>query len=131
MAISLVWLVRIIVSAQPVWTLLTHQRVGCHQLPFHLLISCWLDTQAVEATVTVTNAGTMAGKEPVLMFLSDRFRITLPEVKMLKGFHKTDELEPGQSEKVVFTITCDQLAFVGVELTWVVSAPASAPGFEC
>ena len=73
--------------------------------------------------MTVTNTGARAGKEPVLLFLSDRFRITLPEVKMLKGFHKTDELQPGQSVQVAFPITCDQLAFVGVELTWVVRIP--------
>lgn len=82
-----------------------------------------MNAQAVEATVTVTNTGARAGKEPVLLFLSDRFRITLPEVKMLKGFHKTDELQPGQSVQVAFPITCDQLAFVGVELTWVVRIP--------
>eukprot|EP00976_Prorocentrum_cordatum_P086447 1186512-Prorocentrum_minimum.AAC.1 len=36
------------------------------------------------------------GKDVVLMFVTDEVRATAPEVKMLKGFHKTPLLAPGE-----------------------------------
>ncbi|POM58663.1 Family 3 Glycosyl hydrolase [Phytophthora palmivora] len=59
----------------------------------------------VTATVTVTNVGTRAGKETVMLFLTQPYRtISVPEVKMLKKFKKI-ELQPGESQDVSFTLT--------------------------
>ncbi|KAL4152368.1 hypothetical protein PRNP1_009299 [Phytophthora ramorum] len=59
----------------------------------------------VTATVTVTNVGTRAGKETVMLFLTQPFRtISVPEVKMLKKFKKI-ELQPGESQEVSFALT--------------------------
>jgi len=76
--------------------------------------------QSVNVEVTVTNTGGRSGKDVVLMYLRDEYRVTLPEVKILKGFQKTALLGPGEHEVIHFVITCDELAFVDVDMKWVV-----------
>ncbi|KAG7399860.1 hypothetical protein PHYBOEH_007721 [Phytophthora boehmeriae] len=62
------------------------------------------------ATVTITNAGTRAGKETVMLFVIQPFRkISVPEVKQLKKFKKI-ELDAGASMDVSFTLTTDDLS---------------------
>ncbi|KAG7394890.1 hypothetical protein PHYBOEH_004514 [Phytophthora boehmeriae] len=62
------------------------------------------------ATVTITNAGTRAGKETVMLFIIQPYRrISVPEIKQLKRFKKI-ELEPGESMDVSFTLTTDDLS---------------------
>uniref|UniRef100_A0AAV1T2S1 beta-glucosidase n=1 Tax=Peronospora matthiolae TaxID=2874970 RepID=A0AAV1T2S1_9STRA len=64
----------------------------------------------VTATVTVTNVGARAGKETVMLFVIQPYRlISVPEVKQLKKFKKI-ELQPGQSMDVSFTLTTDDLS---------------------
>jgi beta-glucosidase len=59
------------------------------------------------ATVTVTNVGDRAGKETVMLFLTQPFRkISVPEMKMLKKFKKI-ELQAGESQEVAFTLTTE------------------------
>uniref|UniRef100_H3GMS5 beta-glucosidase n=1 Tax=Phytophthora ramorum TaxID=164328 RepID=H3GMS5_PHYRM len=56
-------------------------------------------------TVEVTNAGSVAGKETVMLFLIQPFRtISVPEVKQLKKFTKV-HLQPGETQVVSFTLT--------------------------
>ncbi|OWY98919.1 Glycoside hydrolase, partial [Phytophthora megakarya] len=75
----------------------------------------------VTATVTVTNVGTRAGKETVMLFLTQPFRtISVPEVKMLKKFKKI-ELQPGESQEVSFKLTEDD---------WSVYDPQIGKGFK-
>ncbi|GMF26359.1 unnamed protein product [Phytophthora fragariaefolia] len=45
----------------------------------------------ITTSVTVTNSGTMAGKETVMLFMIQPYRaISVPEVKMLRKFEKVD-----------------------------------------
>nr|AIG56285.1 secreted protein [Achlya hypogyna] len=60
---------------------------------------------AITATVTVTNTGTLQGKEAVLLFVSQQARQSQPvETKMLKKFTKID-LAPGASQTVSFSLS--------------------------
>jgi beta-glucosidase len=75
------------------------------------------------ATITITNTGKIAGKEIAQLYIS------APVIKMdkpsaeLKGFAKTGLLQPGQSEKITFTLTPDQLAsFNTTASAWVADA---------
>lgn len=69
----------------------------------------------IKVTVDVTNAGSYAGKEPVLLFVSDLVASITPEVKRLRGFEKIN-LEPGKTKTVTFTITAGQLSFINDNL---------------
>ncbi len=69
--------------------------------------------------VTVTNTGKRAGKEAVLLFVSDLVRSVSPPTRQLKGFQKI-ELQPGESKTVRFTLDKKSLAFVNRENKWVV-----------
>ncbi len=64
-------------------------------------------------TVKVTNTGSMAGKDAVLLYLGENYRQVSHPVKQLEGFGKI-YLEPGQSKVVAFTITPEQLSFIGI-----------------
>ncbi|KNC75901.1 hypothetical protein SARC_11582 [Sphaeroforma arctica JP610] len=58
----------------------------------------------VSVSVTVTNTGDRAGKETVLLFLSQEYRqYAEPEVKMLKAFEKID-LDAGANQTVEFVL---------------------------
>lgn len=64
----------------------------------------------VTASVTVTNTGSVAGKEAVQVYVSaPAGSIEKPESE-LKAFAKTDILEPGQKQTLTFTITPYELA---------------------
>lgn len=64
----------------------------------------------VTATVTVSNAGTRAGKETVMLFLIQPYRlISVPELKLLKKFKKI-ELKAGESMDVSFTLTTEDMS---------------------
>ena len=58
----------------------------------------------VTATVTVTNTGSVAGKEIVELYVSAPDGGLVKPVYELKGFVKTKELKPGSSETVTVTI---------------------------
>jgi len=62
--------------------------------------------------VTVTNTGSRAGHETVLLFTRQHYAAVTPSVRRLRGFHKM-ELEPGASHVVTFSLTRDDLSYVG------------------
>jgi len=66
----------------------------------------------VKVTVDVKNTGKMAGKEAVQLYLTDLFGSVSRPVKQIKGFEKI-YLEPGETKTVSFTITPDELSFIG------------------
>jgi len=68
----------------------------------------------LEVTVNVHNSGGRAGKEAVLLYLSDEYREITPEEKLLKRFEKV-ALEPGASTTVTFRLTVEDLLFYGIE----------------
>ncbi|GMF57569.1 unnamed protein product [Phytophthora fragariaefolia] len=62
-------------------------------------------SDSVNVSVTVTNSGSVAGKETVMLFLTQPYRsISVPEVKQLKKFSKIG-LEAGASQTVTFELT--------------------------
>ncbi|KAE9025954.1 Lysosomal beta glucosidase [Phytophthora rubi] len=82
---------------------------------------CDSDDASLEVIVAVTNTGSMAGKETVMLFLIQPFRaISVPEVKQLKKFTKI-HLEPGETQVVSFTLTRED---------WGVFDPQIGSGFH-
>jgi len=72
----------------------------------------------VNVSVTVTNSGSKAGKESVLLYLSDNYATITPEYKSLKRFQKIS-LAPNESKTVTFTLNQKDLQFVNDDLKWV------------
>jgi beta-glucosidase len=69
----------------------------------------------VRVQITVTNSGTRAGKEVVQVYLSDLVASMTPPGKRLVRFAKVP-LQPGASETLTFTLTGDDLSFIGPNL---------------
>lgn len=76
-----------------------------------LIKSAMDKNSTITVGVTVTNTGKRNGKESVLMFITDHYASITPAVKELRGFDKIN-LAPGESKKVKFEITADELSFI-------------------
>jgi beta-glucosidase len=76
------------------------------------------DSEDITVSVTVTNTGKVAGKESVLLYLSDVYASITPEVKALKRFQKIS-LEPNESKTLTFTLHPKDLQFVNNDLKWI------------
>ena len=72
----------------------------------------------ITVSVDVTNTGSRAGKESVLLFSSDKVASLVPDSRRLRAFKKID-LKPGQTETVTFALPASELAFVGVDGKWI------------
>ena len=72
----------------------------------------------ITATVTVTNTGTVTGKETVQLYIRDMVGSIARPVKELKGFQQVT-LAPGESKKVSFTISVSDLKFYNSDLKYV------------
>ncbi|MBC8053167.1 MAG: glycoside hydrolase family 3 C-terminal domain-containing protein [Sphingobacteriaceae bacterium] len=70
---------------------------------------------SITASVDVTNTGSIAGKESVLLFVSDLVASITPEAKRLRGFEKIF-LAAGETRTVHFRITPDKLSFININL---------------
>lgn len=65
--------------------------------------------------VRVSNTGKVAGKEAVLLFVTDWARRVTPETKLLKRFEKVS-LKPGEGKDVSFTLSPeDDLSYIGID----------------
>ena len=71
----------------------------------------------IKVSVDVTNTGEVAGKESVLLFSSDLYASSIPDVRRLRGFDKVS-LEPGEKKTVTFSLPADDLAFVNYSGKW-------------
>ncbi|WP_288936371.1 glycoside hydrolase family 3 N-terminal domain-containing protein [uncultured Sphingomonas sp.] len=69
----------------------------------------------IEVAATVTNTGTRACEELVQLYIRDRVASITRPVREMKAFRKV-ALAPGKSERVIFTLTRQQLEFLGKDL---------------
>jgi len=75
----------------------------------------------LEVSARVTNVGPRSATEVVQLYLRDPVASATRPVRELKGFKRL-ELEPGQSERVHFTLESDDLAFHGRDMRHTVEA---------
>ena len=68
-------------------------------------------------TVNVTNTGSRAGKEIVLLYSSDDIASVMPDNRRLRAFSKV-EIQPGETVCVKFEVPATDLAFVGYDGRW-------------
>lgn len=71
----------------------------------------------ITVSVTVTNSGSVAGMEPVILYSSDLVASITPDVLRVRAFDKVN-LKPGESKEVKFTIPAGDLAFVNYNGKW-------------
>ena len=70
-------------------------------------------------SVEVTNTGNRKGMETIQLFVHDKVASITPPVKRLRGFYKI-ELNAGETKSHSFSLTSDDLKFVGIDNKWVV-----------
>ncbi len=75
----------------------------------------------LKVTVDVTNMGNVAGKESVLLFSSDFYASSTPDVRRLRAFEKIS-LEPGETKTVELEVSAKDLAFVNYYGKWTLEA---------
>lgn len=73
--------------------------------------------QEIQASVTVTNSGNYDGAEVVQLYIRDMVGSITRPVKELKGFQKIF-LKKGESKKITFTITPENLKFYNGDLKY-------------
>ena len=73
-------------------------------------------------TVTVTNTGRLAGKESVLVYVSDLAASISPPNRRLRRFAKVN-LQPNQSHTLTFKLRREDLSFIGAD-----NKPVVEPG---
>jgi beta-glucosidase len=76
----------------------------------------------VKVSVSVTNKGSRAGKEAVIVFVRDVVASLSPPGKRVRRFAKIS-LEPGQTRTLTFTIRAEELSFIGTN-----NKPVLEPG---
>ena len=69
---------------------------------------------SLTASVRVTNRGDRVGKHSVLLFTRDEYATITPSARRLRSFTKV-ELAPGETTTVTFTISPDDLGFIGLD----------------
>ena len=70
-------------------------------------------------SLDVTNTGNLAGSEVVQLYINDVISSVTTPVKELKGFEKV-KLNPGEKEKVVFTLKPEDISLLDQNLTRIV-----------
>jgi len=71
----------------------------------------------LEFSVKVTNSGQIAGKEAVLLFISDDVASLTPDNRRLRAFDKIS-LASGESKTVNMKVPASHLAFMGLDNKW-------------
>ncbi len=92
-------------------------------------------SQSIRVSAEVKNAGTRPADEIVQLYVRQRGTSVARPVRELKGFRRIT-LAPGQSQRVEFTLGCDELRFWNIDMKNVVEpaqvtvwiAPDSASG---
>ncbi|TZF83160.1 beta-glucosidase BglX [Pedobacter sp. BS3] len=86
--------------------------------PVTLSAATLTGTQTLQASVTVTNTGNFDGEEVVQLYIRDMVGSITRPVKELKGFEKIF-LKKGESRKVTFNISVNDLKFYNNSLNYV------------
>jgi len=94
-------------------------------------------SESLFVSVTVRNTGNRSGEEVVQLYVRDEVASVTRPVRELKGFHKIS-LAPGESKRVQFNLTPENLKFYNRDLKWTVEpgrfslyvGPNSAEGLE-
>jgi beta-glucosidase len=73
------------------------------------------DGAVIEVQATVTNSGTQAGTEVVQLYINQRATSISRPVRELKGFERVT-LAPGESRKVRFMLTKEELSFYSLDM---------------
>lgn len=71
----------------------------------------------IKVSVDVSNTGDYDGEEVVQMYIHDKVASITPPVRLLKGFKKI-MLKKGETQKVEFSITSNDLSFYHPDLTF-------------
>ncbi len=74
--------------------------------------------ESLDVSLTVTNAGSVAGEEVVQLYTRDKFTETQRPLKALKGFAHV-LLQPGESKTITFNLSADHFAFYDKEISLV------------
>lgn len=85
---------------------------------FHANAPTFMANDELRFSIDVTNTGSRAGKEAVMLFSRDLVASLTPESRRLRAFKKVD-LQPGETKTVTMTIKGSDLAFVGADGRWV------------
>ncbi|MCW3785855.1 beta-glucosidase BglX [Plebeiibacterium sediminum] len=72
---------------------------------------------SIEVSATISNTGKFAGKETVQLYVQDLFGSIARPIKELKGFQQI-ELTPGESKKVTFKISKQDLTYYTAQGKW-------------
>ncbi|OAQ39769.1 glycosyl hydrolase [Pedobacter psychrophilus] len=74
----------------------------------------------IKASITIKNTGSVAGKEVVQIYLSAPAKSIDKPTQELRAFAKTKLLKPGQSQKIKFTLTADDLSsYISSKAAWI------------
>ena len=75
--------------------------------------------ESIEVSVKVKNTGSITGRETVLVYINDVAASVTRPGKQLKAFKKL-ELKPGQQETLHFTLTPQDMSFIGLDMKRIV-----------
>lgn len=75
-------------------------------------------SEELQASVRVSNSGEVGGEEIVQLYIRDLVGSVTRPIKELKGFQKIS-LAAGESKRVTFTISADDLRFYDIHMRWI------------
>lgn len=86
--------------------------------PLTLSSNAMTTSGTINASVTVTNTGSVEGAEVVQLYIRDMVGSIARPVQELKGFERIN-LKPGESRNVTFAINAELLKFYNANLDYV------------
>ena len=84
-----------------------------------LVSNTYSDNKQIEVIVDVTNIGKRQGVETVQLYLKDVYASVIRPLRSLKGFEQIS-LQPGETKKITFTLTDNELGFYDNQGNWLV-----------